>query len=159
MRILHTNFLRRWGGQSNRVLIEAKGVAELGHEVFISTPPGSELAKRGRAVGMPIYENVIYAGGARPAVLTDIREMRKLLARLKPDIIHLHGGRDSWVTAGALTFRMDSKARIIRTKHNIFPIANHTFNRWQYGKFFERLVVVSHAVRFAMRRKAVHQSG
>ena len=102
---------------------------------------------------MPIYENVIYAGGARPAVLTDIREMRKLLARLKPDIIHLHGGRDSWVTAGALTFRMDSKARIIRTKHNIFPIANHTFNRWQYGKFFERLVVVSHAVRLQCEEK------
>jgi glycosyltransferase involved in cell wall biosynthesis len=101
----------------------------------------------------------MFSSRPRPAVswpgdlVTDMREMRKLLAELKPDIVHLHGGRDSWVMAGALTFRKEPAPRIIRTKHNIFPIADHAFNRWQYGKFFERLVVVSHAVRLQCEEK------
>ncbi len=146
MRILHTNFLRGWGGQSNRVLAEAAGVAALGHEVLVSAPPGSELAKRSRARGLAVTEKVAYAGGARLAVLGDVSEMRRLLREFRPDILHLHGGRDSWVAAAALAVRPPWRPRVIRTKHNVFPIGDHAPNRWQYGAFFERIVCLSRAI-------------
>ncbi|RMH30717.1 MAG: hypothetical protein D6691_00895, partial [Candidatus Hydrogenedentota bacterium] len=60
MKVLHTNFLRGWGGQSNRILMECRGLAERGWEVLLSVPRDSELAKRARAAGLAVDERVGY---------------------------------------------------------------------------------------------------
>jgi glycosyltransferase involved in cell wall biosynthesis len=144
LKILHTNFLKGWGGQSNRILEEASGAAALGYLVTLSVPPGSELAKRGRAAGLTINEEINYSGPARAGFLRDVKNFRRLIAQLQPDIIHLHGGRDSWVAAAALYGR--SRPVIARTKHNIFPITGHPLNRWIYSRFFDYIICISSAV-------------
>lgn len=154
MRILHTNFLRGWGGQSNRILVKCDGLRKKGHEVLLSVPPKSELAKRARAAGIETTEAVNYCGGVRPGVLGDISKMKALIKTWRPEIIHLHGGRDSWVVAATL-LSMPRKERplVIRTKHNVFPIADHVLNRWLYGSFFDAIICLSSAVDEQCRQK------
>jgi glycosyltransferase involved in cell wall biosynthesis len=126
--------------------MECVGLAERGWEVMLSVPPGSELAKRARAAGLAVDESVGYTGGASLLFSGDIGRFRRLAKSFRPDILHLHGGRDSWVAAGALWHFGSGRPRVVRTKHNVFPIADHFANRWQYGSFFEAIVCLSGAI-------------
>ena len=147
MKVLHTNFLRGWGGQSNRIFTECKGLADRGWDVMVSAPADSVLIKRSREAGLGVDSTVSYVGGARLGVLADVKAMRRLLRRYQPDIVHLHGGRDSWVYAMATLGTEDwPKPVVIRTKHNVFPVSDHMLNRWQYGKCFDSIVCISSAV-------------
>ncbi len=147
MKVLHTNFLRGWGGQSNRILTECIGVAGQGWDVLISAPGESQLISRAREAGLTVDTTIKYVGGLRPGVFHDVRAMKRLLDSYQPDIIHLHGGRDSWAYAKATLFTPRHKRPIaIRTKHNIFPIADHPLNRWHYGKCFDSIVAISSAI-------------
>ncbi|MCX7963699.1 MAG: glycosyltransferase family 4 protein [Candidatus Sumerlaea chitinivorans] len=145
MKVLHTNFLRGWGGQSNRILMECRGLAERGWEVLLSVPRDSELAKRARAAGLAVDERVGYESLIRSVAHGDVKRFRTLLREFRPDIVHLHGGRDSWIAALALVgYR--PRPIVVRTKHNVFPIANHPANRWIYGRFFDHIVCISSAI-------------
>jgi glycosyltransferase involved in cell wall biosynthesis len=144
MRVLHTNFLRGWGGQSNRILEECRGLAQRGWDVLLSVPSGSELARRARAAGLAVDESVSYQAFMRSLLTGDMAKFRRLVVQWGPDIIHLHGGRDSWIAALALAWR--TRPIILRTKHNIFPIADHPANRWLYGRFFDGIVCISSAI-------------
>ncbi len=145
MRVLHTNFLQGWGGQSNRILMECLGLAERGWDVLLSVPPGSELAKRARAAGLSVDESVSYRSLLGSLLRGDVQQFRALVERFQPDIVHLHGGRDSWIAALALGLRQ-KRPIILRTKHNIFPISGHPLNRWLYGRFFDGIVCISSAI-------------
>ncbi|MCX7020134.1 MAG: glycosyltransferase family 4 protein [Candidatus Sumerlaeota bacterium] len=146
MRLLFTNFLQGWGGQSARILTECLLMREHGHEVMISAPPGSQLVARARACGLIATEEVAYAGGLRWRTVRDAISMRRLIKRFQPDIIHVNGGRDSWLVATVLCWRR-GRPRIARSKHNMYPIKPHFFNWWLYGRFFDRIVCVSSSVR------------
>jgi glycosyltransferase involved in cell wall biosynthesis len=147
MKVLHTNFLRGWGGQSNRILMESLGAAAAGHEVLLSVPADSELARRARAAGLSVDGSVSYSGGVRPSVLRDAAALRRLLHNFRPDLVHLHGGRDSWLAAAAIsTIATPRRPHVIRCKHNVFPIAQHPLNVWQYASFFERIICLSTAI-------------
>jgi len=144
MKILHTNFLHGWGGQSNRILNVCRGLAERGHEAVIAAPEDSELVRRGRALGLATDGAMTFRRGLRPlALIRDIRHMRRLLAEGRFDIVHTHGSQDSWVVALA---NRPKRIPIVRTKHNIFPISDHAANRWLYGRVFDRIVCISEAI-------------
>lgn len=147
MKVLHTNFLRGWGGQSNRILTESLGVARRGWDVVISAPGDSQLIARAEAQGLAVDKSVKYVGGLRWGLINDVRAMKAILLRYQPDIIHLHGGRDSWAFAKAmLLLPAEKRPIVLRTKHNIFPVADHVLNRWQYGKCFDGIVCISSAI-------------
>lgn len=155
MIVLHTNFLKGWGGQSNRVLTEAAGVAAKGHRVVVASPPKSQLAARTEATASALGiatlsadESIRFVGGFRWGVLNDVFAMKHLLLTLAPDILHLHGGRDSWTAAAALALlpRTAKRPRVIRTKHNVFPVSRHPANRWFYARRCDMLVGLSQAI-------------
>ncbi|MCX8036651.1 MAG: glycosyltransferase family 4 protein [Candidatus Sumerlaeia bacterium] len=144
MKILHTNFLRGWGGQSNRILHVCKGLAARGHEVCIAAPAESELVRRAREARLAVETSMTFRRGWTPLpFLRDVAAMRRLLARSRFDVIHTHGSLDSWVVALAHRPR---RIPIVRTKHNIFPIADHFANRWIWGQVFDRIVCISQAI-------------
>ncbi len=144
MKILHTNFLRGWGGQSNRILHVCRGLAARGHEVWIAAPAESELVRRAREANLAVETSLTFRRGWTPLpFLRDVAAMRRVLARRQFDIIHTHGSLDSWAVAFAHRPR---RIPVIRTKHNIFPIADHFANRWIWGQVFDRIVCISQAI-------------
>ncbi|MCX7011754.1 MAG: glycosyltransferase family 4 protein [Candidatus Sumerlaeota bacterium] len=146
MRILHTNFHRGWGGQSNRILIVCRGLAAKGHDVALAVPRGSVLAERARAAGIGVFDDVRFARGLRlRSLIHDIRALRALAAERRFDIVHTHGSQDSWAAALALR-TMTPRPIVLRTKHNIFPIRDHGFNRWLYGRATDGIVCISRAI-------------
>jgi glycosyltransferase involved in cell wall biosynthesis len=133
MRILHTNMLHGWGGQSNRILVEAMGAMRAGHEVALAAPNDAVLGVKGRNAGMIVWPGFEMRS---PAIiwsfLSDLTNFRKQIEDWQPDIIHTHGSQDTWLAAIA---KYRSKRRfppIIRTKHNIFEWKSHRLNRWLY---------------------------
>ncbi len=144
MKVLHTNFLRGWGGQSNRILEECRCLATRGWDVLLSVPPGSELARRARTAGLAVDESVGYRSLTQALCRQEVSKFQRLVRNFQPDLIHLHGGRDSWIAALALALR--PRPVILRTKHNVFPIVDHPGNRWLYGRFFDGIVCISSAI-------------
>jgi glycosyltransferase involved in cell wall biosynthesis len=146
MKILHTNFHKGWGGQSNRILIVCRELQRKGHDVILATPSGSELAKRAHAEGIGTFEKARFLRGFSPRGLWgDLRSLGSLLKEGKFDIIHTHGSQDSWALALALIGLRD-RPFLLRTKHNIFPIKDHFANRWLYGRAAQKIVCISRAI-------------
>ena len=143
MRILHTNFHRGWGGQSNRILLVCGGLRQRGHEVTIAAPAESPLVQKAAQVGIDVVGDVAFRRGFRPlSFFHDVYVLRRCHLTAPFDIIHLHGSQDSWACAFAFREMRDGIS-IVRTKHNIFPIRNHVMNRWLYGKFINHMVCIS----------------
>ncbi|HOE62464.1 MAG TPA: glycosyltransferase family 4 protein [Candidatus Sumerlaeota bacterium] len=146
MKILHTNFHKGWGGQSNRILIVCRELARKGHDVTIAIPPQSELSRRAKEAQIRIYEDALFARGFRPfQIIRDVLNLRALIKKESFDIIHTHGSQDSWAIALALS-ELKTRPYLVRTKHNIFPVKNHIFNRWLYGKATDKIVCISRAI-------------
>lgn len=146
MKILHTNFHRGWGGQSNRILVECRKLTERGHEITLAVPDGSELAKRAAAAGLRVFPHVRFARGFRPVPLAaDFRALRGLLRRENFDIIHTHGSQDSWAMAFTL-LGFQPRPLVLKTRHNIFPMRDHWPNRLLYGKWTDGMVCISNAI-------------
>lgn len=134
MRILHTNMLRGWGGQSNRILTEALGVAEAGHEVCLAVPQGSKLQIRGREAGLEILPGYSFRSpGQFWKFIPDVFRFARDVKAWKPDLIHLHGSQDTWVAVMAM--RISGRRGwpvMLRTKHNLWRWKEHALNRWLY---------------------------
>lgn len=146
MKTLHTNFHKGWGGQSNRILIVCRELAHKGHDVTIAAPPQSELIRRAQDAGIRIYDGALFARGFRPIqIIKDVLGLRAYIRKEAFDIIHTHGSQDSWAAALALS-GLRKRPHLVRTKHNIFPIEDHVFNRWLYGKATEKIVCISRAI-------------
>jgi len=54
MRILHTEASCGWGGQEIRILSEAGGLIERGHQVAIACPPHAPIARAAREQGIEL---------------------------------------------------------------------------------------------------------
>ncbi len=134
LRILHTNMLRGWGGQSNRILKEAVYATEKGHQVALAVPEDSKLAARGAEAGLTVWPGFRMRPPAKVRVfIPDLLRLRRRLAEWRPDIIHVHGSQDTWLVAVARAIPGRSgQIPVVRTKHNIFPWARHSMNRWLY---------------------------
>jgi glycosyltransferase involved in cell wall biosynthesis len=134
LKVFQINMHHQWGGQPNRVLTESLGLRALGHEVWVAGPRGCVLCQRARAAGLAAFDDLELRRGLRPvSVWRDWRALRRLLARERFDIVHMHGSQDTWLgTLAALS--VSPRPALIRSRHNTFPVAGHALNRWLYGK-------------------------
>lgn len=132
LKIFHINMHHHWGGQPNRILTESKGLAELGHEVWIAGPKGCLLCQRAKEAGLKIFDDLELRRGFRPlSMWKDYAALRRLFEREKFDIVHPHGSQDTWVSVFAAR-GVSPRPAIVRTRHNTFAIATHPLNRWLY---------------------------
>lgn len=127
--------LRGWGGQSNRIHVEAMGAARAGHEVAFAVPHSSKLAAKAREAGCEVWPDYEFRPLNKPWIFfPDLRRFRKDVAAWKPDLIHLHGSQDTWIGVLAKSLSGGGFPPLIRTKHNIFEWHMNPPNRWLYSR-------------------------
>jgi hypothetical protein len=56
MVILHTETLKRWGGQQNRILAEASGLRRRGHKIIVACHKNSMLSQKLKGNDLTVYE-------------------------------------------------------------------------------------------------------
>jgi len=161
--IVQADFHRHWGGQAEVVLALSKALAARAHRITVACPPTkvtagkveeSDLAARAKDAGIDVFTACQFTKGFKPlALLRDIRRLGALLKKVKPDIYHCHGSQDHWI--GALAVRQFSPAtQIVRTRHNIYPIHNHSANRWLFRKKTAQVICI-----FGEQKKFFTESG
>ncbi len=139
MTILHTETLKHWGGQQNRVLSEVTGLIKRGHRVIIACRIGSLLAQKARAAGVTVYEvNMV-----KRAHLVTIPQMINIIRKEGVDLVCTHSSVDSWT--GGIAAKLAGR-RLIRFRHNLYLIGRDPLTRFIYA-LPDRIIAISHAVK------------
>ncbi len=110
MRILHTESSSGWGGQEMRILKEAEGMRQRGHEVILAVSKGGRLIAKARSKGFLVYELPFKR---KKAIFTLIGLVR-ILRKHEIDIVNTHSSLDAWI--GGIAARLTGK-KIVRTRH------------------------------------------
>lgn len=138
--IAHTEASMGWGGQEIRILTEARGFLDRGHEVALYVARGSRIAEEAASFGVPHVELPI--GAKRPAgVLALAREFRAH----RRDVVNTHSSTDSWLAAVACRFVRPAPA-LVRTRHVSVPVPNDAATRWLYRRATARVVTTGEAL-------------
>ena len=140
-RLVHTEASCGWGGQELRVLAEAAGMAERGHEVWIAAPIESriytEAARRGmRVAPLPL-------GRKSVAGLLALRAFLKMHAF---DVVNTHSSTDAWLTALARLGWREAPP-MVRTRHISAPVPRNPLSAWIYRRASAQIVTTGEALR------------
>ncbi len=139
MVILHTEDLKNWGGQQNRVLTECIGLDKRGHKMIIACHKGSMLAQKSKMAGIKTYElNMV-----KQAHLLTIPKLIRIIKEEKVDIVATHSSVDSW--AGGIAAKFAGR-KLIRFRHNLYPVGRDPLTRLIYF-FPDRIIAISEAIR------------
>ena len=149
LRILHLSGRRAWCGESNRVLVECRGLRERGHDVLLAAPDDTAIAQRARECGVPVESGFRFSKGFRPFdTWHDVQALKRLIASKPWDIVHPHTPRDTWPVALALGPRgRPGRPLFVRTKHHSLPTKNNLVHRWLYGRRIDHFILASGALR------------
>jgi len=155
-RVLHTNMHKGgWGGQPNRILTVARGLQKRGHFVIIAAPKGATLIKKAREEGIPVFDDLRLPKKFNPVTyVKEVARLRRLIREHKINVVHTHGSQDTWAAAVA-AWLVRPRPLVVRTRHNIFPVRNHLFNRFLYRQLIDGVMVVSEAVTEVFRQTGV----
>jgi glycosyltransferase involved in cell wall biosynthesis len=144
MNILHTETLKKWGGQQNRVLLEAAGLKKRGHKVIIACNRGSVLAQKAKQAGIRVYEMNM----TKQAHLSTIPGLMRVIKEEKVEIVSTHSSVDSW--AGGIAAKITGR-RLVRFRHNLYPIGRGPLVKIIYS-MPDRIIAISNTVKDVLVR-------
>jgi glycosyltransferase involved in cell wall biosynthesis len=147
--ILHTESSLGWGGQEIRVLTEARGVAERGHEVTLAAPAQSRIFAEAPRFGVRAQALPIARKGAR-----GVLALRTLIGRHRFDVVNTHSSTDAWLVALARA-SLGNAPPAVRTRHISAPLPDNRATRWLYEKATARVVTTGEK----LRRQVIAQTG
>jgi len=149
MNILHTETLKKWGGQQNRVLAEAVGLSAKGHKVIIACNRDSFLAHRARNAAIKVYE----LNMSKEAYPSMIRRLMVIMKEEAVEIVSTHSSVDSW--SGGIAAKLTGR-RLVRFRHNLYPIGKGPLAKFIYS-IPDRITTVSGAVRDLLIERGVRK--
>lgn len=139
MKILHLEASSGWGGQEMRILKEAEGMRQRGHEVVMGVMRGGGLVAKARASGFTVYE----LNFRRLGWILCFFQLLSIIRRHQIELVNTHSSLDSWI--GGIAARA-AGCLIIRTRHLSTPIKGG-WNRWLvYGKLADYVVTTCQAI-------------
>jgi glycosyltransferase involved in cell wall biosynthesis len=141
MRILHTEASCGWGGQEIRILSEAQGLIERGHDVRLVCPSEARIFQEAHRFGVPV--EALPIGRKR---LRGVLALRSYLKRHAFDVINTHSSTDTWLAA--LACRLIAGAPpIVRTRHISAPLSDNLATRWLYTRATSYIATTGEALR------------
>ncbi|MEA1890337.1 MAG: glycosyltransferase family 4 protein [Pseudomonadota bacterium] len=141
MKILHTEASLGYGGQEMRIVKEAQGMAQLGHELTLLCPKEAQIASLARDHGLNVQ--MLPIGRKK---ISAVLALRRWLKETPQNVINTHSSTDSWLVALATRMLTDRPA-IVRTRHISAPIPNNFSSRWLYTKSCEHVVTTGEKLR------------
>jgi glycosyltransferase involved in cell wall biosynthesis len=126
MKILHTETLKRWGGQQSRVLQQAIGLSRRGHGMILACNKGSILSQRAREAGIKTYELNL----TKWSYHVTIPKLMAIIRKEEVDIVCTNSSIDSW--AGGIAARLTGR-ELVRIKHNVYRIKKDIPTRFIYS--------------------------
>jgi hypothetical protein len=149
--IVQADFHRHWGGQAEVVLALSQALTTRGHRVIVACPAEkttagkvepSDLFTRAKQAGLETFTQCQFKKGLRPiSFLKDVKRLGAFLKRENATIYHCHGSQDHWTGVAAIR-RFDLPTQVVRTRHNIYPIKNHAFNRWLFRRKTAQVITI-----------------
>jgi len=101
---------------------------------------------RAAKAGLKTYDKLELRRGFRLfSFWRDQRRLKAFWREFKPEIILTNGSQDTWACALARRSGYPN-TRLVRWRHNSFPISSHYFNRWLYRRLIDHVVVSSAAI-------------
>lgn len=143
--ILHTDWSRSWGGQEIRTLTELREMGRLGFRCAMMVPEASELARRGKAEGIPNWPVEYTSKFHGPSWKNIIHG----LLRLRPAVVNTHSSEDTWMVGAAS--RLLRVPLVIRTRHVLAPISSS----FSYRVFPHVVLACSEAIRDGLVEQGV----
>ncbi|WP_456470584.1 glycosyltransferase family 4 protein [Caminibacter sp.] len=141
MNILHTETLKGWGGEQNKVINEMVLLRELGHNVYLICNPNSKIAKKAKDLGFEVTELSMN----KKNFFKTVPFFLKFIKEKNIDIVFTHGHTDTVI--GALASKFSSKKpKFIRERHNLFPV-NSFLSRQLHKRLADKVCVLSEAIR------------
>jgi glycosyltransferase involved in cell wall biosynthesis len=146
MKILHTEASCGWGGQEIRILSEASGMIERGHQVQLLCPAEARIFTEAPRSGVPVTALPI---GRKK--LSGVLALRRWLKANPVDVINTHSSSDSWLAALACLFWKEAPP-IVRTRHISAPIPNNAPTRWMYTQATRHIATTGEKLRQTLHR-------
>jgi glycosyltransferase involved in cell wall biosynthesis len=144
LHIAHTEASLGWGGQEIRILTEAQGMLERGHQITLLCPPEANIHREGIAAGLDVVALPI----ARKKPL-GVAAVRRWLSEHPVDIVNTHSSTDAWLVALAGSVSKITPP-MVRTRHISAPVANNAATRWLYGTASRHIVTTGERLRNAL---------
>jgi glycosyltransferase involved in cell wall biosynthesis len=149
MVILHTETLKKWGGQQNRVLSEAIGLKKRGHKVILVCHKASILAEKAKEKDITVYEvNMV-----KQAHLITIPRLVNIIKKEKVDIVSTHSSVDSW--AGGIAAKLTGRC-LVRFRHNLYQIGRDPLTRLIYS-IPKKIIAISNTVKNVLTECGLRQ--
>ena len=148
LRILHTESSIGWGGQEIRILTEARGMLERGHQVALLAPRSAEIFAAAREMGVPVHDVAILKKRVRD-LASLYRWCRANVAAF--DIVNTHSSTDSWLAAVVARITPGFPP-IVRTRHVSTAVGKGLATRWLYGRATAHVVTTGEALRQQLHR-------
>lgn len=147
LHILMTDHHLGGGGQVRYVSNLATEFTRMGHTVVVGCRAGSVLLTSAEEAGCEAHDQFIYKGGLRPRVwIKDLKCMRRYIRERDPDIIHVSGSQDHWIS-GLGNWTMGRPKCVVRTRHNTYKVSDNWPNQWLNQKLTDYQIVVCDVVR------------
>ena len=147
MKTLHVETGRHLYGGAQQVLYLTEGLTRRGVDTLLVCPPDSAIAPAARALGVAV-ETIPCNGDLDVLFLS---RLRRLLSRLRPDIVHCHSRRGADILGGRAAAKEGIPAVVSRRVDNPDP---PFLARLRYRKF-ARVVAISEAIRKALLASGV----
>ncbi len=145
--VLHTETLKRWGGQQNRVLVEAEGLNRRGHSAMIACHKGSILSEKAKQSGIRVFEmNMV-----KQAHLQTIPRLVSVIKKEGVNLVSTHSSVDSW--AGGIAAKLAGK-RLVRFRHNLYPVGKDPLTKFIYA-IPDKIIAISETVKEVLVQRGI----
>ncbi|MGE4266099.1 MAG: glycosyltransferase [Deferribacterales bacterium] len=150
MKIIHIDTGKEWRGGQRQAQFLHEGLLESGFQSILVCNEEGQFPKRG-------IESIVPMKFKGETDLSFMRELKKLIRKEKPDIVHTHDAHS--LTPALLTKVMGTNFKLINTRRVDFSVNKGYFSRKKYdNRQVDIVVAISRAIRDMLINDGISRS-